>query len=293
MIGNLHYVFESLLFIRFLTAEKTLTSSCKCAFAASVVHSLSFNSFICCLSALLSSTSANFCVRREYKNVLLVCIVQIHSVGDNVMGYVLWFVAWDIYSFVNLAYLQWLGQQPKWLLIVFSIDQLLPASADSSRACARLCRTVVIHKYLLLYVNDRHLLTMPHSRLLCIGGKKCTVCACFSSPGIFFEILLSLLHYTNLYKACRLLLYKRCLPLTILCVDNDEGTTKKLFACSNCRCIRPLNLITYRLAHDKKNHGVTLNLDFNPCITRFNFTTKFLTSMHSVSIQQVKGKENK
>ena len=67
MIGNLYYIFESLLFIRFLTAEKTLTSSCKCAFSASVVDSLSSNSFICCLSALLSSASDNFCVIGEKK----------------------------------------------------------------------------------------------------------------------------------------------------------------------------------------------------------------------------------
>ena len=67
MIGNLYYVFESLLFIRFLTAENTLTSSCKCAFSALVVDSLSSNSFICCLSALLSSASDNFCVIREKK----------------------------------------------------------------------------------------------------------------------------------------------------------------------------------------------------------------------------------
>ena len=90
-------------------------------------------------------------------------------------------------SFVNLAYLQQLGQQPKWLLTVFSIDQLLPASTDSSRACARLCRTVVFHKYLLLYVNDRHLLTSPRSRLLCIGGERMHCLCMLQFPWDFWK----------------------------------------------------------------------------------------------------------
>ena len=36
-----------------------------------------------------------------------------------------------------------------------------------------------------------------------------------------------------------------------------------------------LNLVMYKLAHEKKIYGFTLNLDFNPLSTRFNLT-KFL-----------------
>ena len=43
-----------------------------------------------------------------------------------------------------------------------------------------------------------------------------------------FESSVNLLRYTNLRKACRLLLYTRCLSLTTLCVDDDEGATKVL-----------------------------------------------------------------
>ena len=37
-----------------------------------------------------------------------------------------------------------------------------------------------------------------------------------------------MLRYTNLREARRLLPYKRCLPLTTLCVDDGEGATKVL-----------------------------------------------------------------
>ena len=37
-----------------------------------------------------------------------------------------------------------------------------------------------------------------------------------------------MLRYTNLREARQLLPYKRCLPLTTLCVGNDEGATKVL-----------------------------------------------------------------
>ena len=37
-----------------------------------------------------------------------------------------------------------------------------------------------------------------------------------------------MLRYTNIREARRLLPYKRCLPLTTLCVDDDEGAMKVL-----------------------------------------------------------------
>ena len=49
----------------------------------------------------------------------------------------------------------------------------------------------------------------------------------------------------------------------------------------------------YRLAHEKKNYRFTPNLDFNPLPTRFNFTEFLPTSMHSESMQHIKGEENK
>ena len=51
-----------------------------------------------------------------------------------------------------------------------------------------------------------HLASFPDS---CVGGKN-------------------LFHYTNLREARRLLPHKRCLPLTTLSADNDEGATKVL-----------------------------------------------------------------
>ena len=47
----------------------------------------------------------------------------------------------------------------------------------------------------------------------------------------------------------------------------------------------------YRLAHEKKKYG--LDLDFNPLPTRFNFTEFLPASMHSESMQHIKGEENK
>ena len=54
-----------------------------------------------------------------------------------------------------------------------------------------------------------------------------------------------------------------------------------------------LNLVMYRLAHEKKNHGFTPNLDFNPLPTRFNLTEFLPTGMHSESMQHIKGEANK
>ena len=34
--------------------------------------------------------------------------------------------------------------------------------------------------------------------------------------------------YTNLRETCQLLLRERCLPLTTLCVDDDEGAIKAI-----------------------------------------------------------------
>ena len=61
-----------------------------------------------------------------------------------------------------------------------------------------------------------------------------------SSPRISgklkISVIINLLHYTNLRKVCRLLPYKRCLLLTTLCVDDDEGTLR-LHELSTCLCI--------------------------------------------------------
>ena len=43
----------------------------------------------------------------------------------------------------------------------------------------------------------------------------------------------------------------------------------------------------------RKNYGFTPNLDFNPLPIKFNFTKFLPTSMHSESIQHIKGEENK
>ena len=43
----------------------------------------------------------------------------------------------------------------------------------------------------------------------------------------------------------------------------------------------------------RKNYGFTPNLDFNPLPTRFNLTEFLPTSMHSESMQHIKGEENK
>ena len=43
-----------------------------------------------------------------------------------------------------------------------------------------------------------------------------------------------------------------------------------------------VNLVMYRLPHEKKNYGCTPNLDFNPLPTRFNFT-EFLPRISQTS----------
>ena len=49
----------------------------------------------------------------------------------------------------------------------------------------------------------------------------------------------------------------------------------------------------YRLPDEEKITGLPPNLDFNHLPTRFNFTEFLLTSMHSESMQHIKGEENK
>ena len=66
-----------------------------------------------------------------------------------------------------------------------------------------------------------------------MGGEKSlihTVCACSVFPGDLgiWKFSENMLCYTNLREVRRLLPYKRCLPLTMLCVDDDEGVTKVL-----------------------------------------------------------------
>ena len=67
-------------------------------------------------------------------------------------------------------------------------------------------------------------------RLLCVGGGKKeslvhTVHAQFPQHVWEYGILL---RYTNLHKGYQLLPYKkiRCLPLTMLCANDDERATK-------------------------------------------------------------------
>ena len=74
-----------------------------------------------------------------------------------------------------------------------------------------------------------------------------TVCASSVPPGCLeiLEISVKSVCYTNLCETCRLFLRERCLPLTMLCVDDDEGAIKaynKLFAHRNYPCVRPFQL---------------------------------------------------
>ena len=56
------------------------------------------------------------------------------------------------------------------------------------------------------------------------------VCASSVSPGFLgiLETSVKSLHYTNLRETCQLFSHVRCLPLTMLCVDNDEGAIKPI-----------------------------------------------------------------
>ena len=54
-----------------------------------------------------------------------------------------------------------------------------------------------------------------------------TVCAC-SVPLWFLGVLEMSVFYTNLRETCQLLLRERCLPLTTLCVDDDEGAIEAI-----------------------------------------------------------------
>ena len=88
-------------------------------------------------------------------------------------------------------------------------------------------------------------------RLLCMGEEKSlvhTVCACSVFSGFLgiWKFPWNMLRYTKLWEAYQLFPYKRCLPLTTLCVNNDEGATKVLSSSLvfNCPCIRPFQLNT-------------------------------------------------
>ena len=74
----------------------------------------------------------------------------------------------------------------------------------------------------------------PRSQVFMCGRRKKslvhTVCACSVLPGFLgiWKFPVNLFRYTNLSEAHRLLPYKGCLPLTMLCVDDDEGAMKVL-----------------------------------------------------------------
>ena len=76
---------------------------------------------------------------------------------------------------------------------------------------------------------ENNVVTSLVPRLLCVGrGKKKsldTVCACSVPPGFLgiLEISVNSIRYTNLCKTCRPFPRERCLALTTLCVDDDEG----------------------------------------------------------------------
>ena len=57
-----------------------------------------------------------------------------------------------------------------------------------------------------------------------------TVCACLVPPGFLgiWKFFVKPVHYTNLRETSRLSTLERCLPLTTLCVDNDEGLIKAI-----------------------------------------------------------------
>ena len=57
-----------------------------------------------------------------------------------------------------------------------------------------------------------------------------TVCACSVPPGFLgiLEISVKPVCYTNLRETCRLFVRERCLPLTTLCVDDEEGAIKAI-----------------------------------------------------------------
>ena len=75
------------------------------------------------------------------------------------------------------------------------------------------------------------------------GEKKSLVHTAHAQfPQDFWEFPV---RYTNLCERCQLFLHERCLPLTMLCVNDDEGAIKaynKLFAYRNYPCVRPFQL---------------------------------------------------
>ena len=72
-------------------------------------------------------------------------------------------------------------------------------------------------------------------RLLCMGREKKTLVHNVCAYSVL-EISVKSLHYTNLQETCRLFSHVRCLPLTTLCVDNDEGAIKPI-SCSLTRIV--------------------------------------------------------
>ena len=68
-------------------------------------------------------------------------------------------------------------------------------------------------------------------RLLCVGGEKKEPgthrLGMLSSPRIS-DISVKSVLYTNLRKTCRPFLGERCLALTTLSVDDDEGVIKAI-----------------------------------------------------------------
>ena len=61
-------------------------------------------------------------------------------------------------------------------------------------------------------------------------GLVHTVCACSVPPGFLgiLEISIKPVRYINLRETCRVFTRERCLPLTTLCVDDDEGGIKAI-----------------------------------------------------------------
>ena len=99
----------------------------------------------------------------------------------------------------------------------------------------RLCICVLLHLLPLLTSFKLALTDLALSPGSCMGReKRGTQCLCMFSW--IFEISV---RYTNLRETCRLFLPERCLPLTMVFVDDDKGAIKvnKLFAYRNYPCI--------------------------------------------------------
>ena len=67
------------------------------------------------------------------------------------------------------------------------------------------------------------------ARLSCVSREKSlvhTVCTCLVTPG--FGNFRKICFIAVTLRGHRLLFYKRCLPLTTLCVDDNEGSMKAI-----------------------------------------------------------------